>query len=255
VADEQAEHIRRIDALLRNLSQDQLNLIECAATDFGSPYEKMARRPSSDLADSDTFLQYFGDRLRLHHARSVQPLRQDTFEYVLVEVCTRLDKKAEKARAGNPGHDITIGGVRYSLKTQANRDIKPDVLWISKFRELGKGSWPQTLEELAAFRDRMLFGHMEGYDRILVLRCLAKGSPYWHYELVEIPKALLLEAARGRLAFAPKTTQETYPAYCNVLDDQGVLKYQLYFDAGSERKLQVRSLRKSYCILHAEWIF
>jgi type II restriction enzyme len=33
------------------------------------------------------------------------------------------------------------------------------------------------------------------------------------------------------------------------------LKFELYFDAGAERKLQVRHLRKDLCTVHAQWEF
>ncbi|MBK7271462.1 MAG: hypothetical protein IPI07_18805 [Flavobacteriales bacterium] len=29
----------------------------------------------------------------------------------------------------------------------------------------------------------------------------------------------------------------------------------MYFDGGGERKLQVQHLRKSLCLVHAEWVF
>lgn len=32
-------------------------------------------------------------------------------------------------------------------------------------------------------------------------------------------------------------------------------KYALYFDGGTERKLQIKSLRKSLCVVHASWEF
>jgi type II restriction enzyme len=72
---------------------------------------------------------------------------------------------------------------------------------------------------------------------------------------VEIPKTLLLEAANGKLSLAKKTKQETSPGYCRVIDGKRNLKFELYFDSGSERKLQVRHLRKDLCIVHAHWEF
>ena len=33
------------------------------------------------------------------------------------------------------------------------------------------------------------------------------------------------------------------------------MKYQLYFDGGTERKLQIKNLRKDLCTVHATWVF
>ena len=41
----------------------------------------------------------------------------------------------------------------------------------------------------------------------------------------------------------------------NSTDSSGDSKFQLYFDAGGERKLQMKGMKKSYCIVHAEWRF
>jgi type II restriction enzyme len=52
-----------------------------------------------------------------------------------------------------------------------------------------------------------------------------------------------------------ESTQSPKPGCCDVKDADGKLKFQLYFDAGSERKLQVRHLRKDLCMVHAYWEF
>ena len=63
------------------------------------------------------------------------------------------------------------------------------------------------------------------------------------------------EAEHGQLEIQRKTKQETRPGYCRVKDAEGELKFELYFDAGSERKLQIRHLRKNLCTVHAQWVF
>ncbi|WP_422616418.1 hypothetical protein, partial [Rhodoferax sp.] len=40
-----------------------------------------------------------------------------------------------------------------------------------------------------------------------------------------------------------------------VRDANGQLKYSLYFDGGTERKLQIKHLRKDLCTVHATWTF
>ena len=84
----------------------------------------------------------------------------------------------------------SIRGVPFSLKTQANKGISSRYLLISKFMELGRGTWTDQEEDFIGLRDQF-FRHMESYDRILSLRRLRRTRAYaWHYELVEIPKNL-----------------------------------------------------------------
>ncbi len=92
------------------------------------------------------------------------------------------------------------------------------------------------------------------HKRILSLRALKK-SPEWRYELVEIPKTVLMKASCGKLEMKTESSQFPKPGYCYVKDDSGNDIYQLYFDGGSERKLQIKNLMKKYCIVHATWEF
>jgi type II restriction enzyme len=96
---------------------------------------------------------------------------------------------------------------------------------------------------------------MGSYNRIFTLRCLSAGPAKVHYELVEIPKALLMEAAHCELEVREDSRQNPKPGYGYVKDAAGRLKFSLYFDGGSERKLQIKGLRKDLCKVHATWTF
>ncbi len=115
--------------------------------------------------------------------------------------------------------------------------------------ELGRGKW-----ELPLLRDLFL-EHMHNYERIFILRRLKDVGAKIRYELVEIPKVLLLEAENCELEIRTNSRQNPKPGYGYVKDDDGQLKYSLYFDGGTERKLQIRHLRKDLCQVHATWIF
>jgi len=52
-----------------------------------------------------------------------------------------------------------------------------------------------------------------------------------------------------------QSKQNPKPGYCSVTDDEGNVKFKLYFDGGTERKLQIKNLRKDLCIVHATWEF
>jgi type II restriction enzyme len=246
--------VDRLGVALRQLTEHQLDLVERAVSQFQRPFLKIERNAKSDLVD-DRLLFDFGDVLRIHHCFSRESLSKDRFEYALEKTLILSGKNAALAPSRtNRGHDITIEGVPVSLKTQADKGIKENEIHISKFMELGKGKWPTTNRGLGTLRDAFI-NHMKAYDRIFTLRCLSKDPKHWRYELVEIQKPLLDESQQGTLELCRKTKQETRPGYCRVKNTAGSLKFELYFDAGSERKLQVRHIRKDLCIVHAQWEF
>lgn len=250
MSNEKNEKYRMLIEKIPSLTGGQLDWLLKVTNAFELPYEFNIR--DGNLLEAEA-LESFGDALRIHHTFSAEPFSKDKFEYVLVQVLKSVGKEADLSPRGNPGHDITIDSIHISLKTQADKNIRRDKLWISKFMELGKGAWSDNPEELQGLREAF-FRHMNNYERILILRALSK-EPNWSYELVEIPKEILYRANDGKLEMKMDSTQNPKPGYCYVYSDNGELIFQLYFDAGSERKLQIKQLLKSYCIIHAEWTF
>jgi hypothetical protein len=128
------------------------------------------------------------------------------------------------------------------------------VLGVHRGMELGRGKW-ESKADLAGLRDQMLH-HMEAYDRILSLRCfrsaLEDGSMLYEYELVEIPKSLLSKAKGGEFSLMESSRQTPKPGYCNV-SERNLLLFRLYFDGGTERKLQIKDLSKAFCKVLATW--
>lgn len=240
-----------LDDLIRTLlrlTPAQQEWIKSVIYAFESECE-FHRLPQSDIV-TDAVLATLGDRLISHHAISRQALSKDRFEFAFEAALNAAGIPAhlETSRT-NRGHDITICGVPVSLKTEAAKAIKDDFIHVSKWMELGRGKW-----QLNSLLDLFL-EHMQSYDRIFTLRRLKNADDILRYELVEIPKSLLLEAKDCKLELRKKSTQNPKPGYGYVRDDSGSLKYSLYFDAGSERKLQIKHLRKSLCIVHASWTF
>jgi len=259
---EKKELIKSITSNLPTITVSQLKWINKLIDQFNT-YHEFRRNPNSDII-SESVLNDFGDALRDHHCFSRQAFSKDRFEYALETVLNQNGITAKKSPSGNPGDDITIRNQKFSLKSQADKSIKKDFIHISKFHELGKGAWSDKDDDLIGLREQF-FNHMRSYDRILTLRQIAKPPEnYWHYELVEIPKSLLLEAKTGELKMMHSSTQKPKPGYCYVYKEgldifkskqNEKLKFALYFDGGGERKLQIKSLDKSLCMIHAEWVF
>ena len=112
-----------------------------------------------------------------------------------------------------------------------------------------KGEW--SLPKLRG----LFFEHMQNYEQIFTLRALSDAESHKKYELVEIPKALLLGADSGEFEVKENSKQKPQPGYCRVIDKDGRIRFELYFDGGTERKLQIRKIRKELCIVHAIWEF
>ncbi len=230
------------------LSRSQLAWVAAIANQFRMEHE-FWRDPASDLF-TEQVLDVFGDVLRVHHAFSRQALSKDRFEFALEFALNQAGAAAQLVQSRtNPGHDITINGVPVSLKTQADANIREGSLHISKFMELGKGEW-----SLPLLRNSFL-EHLRSYERIFQLRFFCDKANSHFYELVEIPKDLLLEGATAKLEVQRKSKQKPKPGYGYVFDTSGDLKFSLYFDGGTERKLQIKGIRKELCVVHATWKF
>lgn len=242
------KELSEIVEALRRLSPAQQKLVKSTVQALSSTVE-FVRAKDSDIV-TDAVLASLGDRLLTHHVSSRQALSKDRFEFALEAALNDAGIDAQLVRSRtNRGHDITVRGVPISLKTEAASTIKDNSIHISKWMELGKGKW-----ELPLLLDLFL-EHMRSYERIFTFRRLKDFDGRIRYELVEIPKALLLEAANCDLEVCTESRQNPQPGYGYVRDKAGVLKYSLYFDGGTERKLQIKHLRKGLCRVHATWAF
>jgi type II restriction enzyme len=243
--------VKSITDRLPALGAEQLAVIDTIVSALLRP-ATFERKKESDLV-TEGVLREFGDILRIHHVFSEEPFTKDRFEYALQKACNSSGIEAKRAPRGNPGHDLTIKETAFSLKTEASAGIRRDRIHISKFMELGQGVWSDKEADLIGLRDRF-FNHMKSYQRILTLRRLPEtGSQF--YELVEIPKALLELAVSGKLEMRMQSKQMPKPGYCTVTDQNGRISFQLYFDGGTERKLQIKDLKKDLCTVHATWKF
>lgn len=250
VTADRQQRVENLVAKLPTLTTGQLYWLNRVIKVFESSHAFEILQKS--ILDAET-LENFGDALRIHHSFSLEPFSKDKFEYVLESVLKMSGHQAALAPRGNRGHDITIDGIPVSLKTQADSNISHHKIWISKFMELGRGTWGDNPNDLVGLRDAFLH-HLKNYERIFTLRALQR-APQWHYELVEIPKNLMQKARGGRLEMKLNSIQFPKPGYCYVNAKNGDEIYQLYFDGGTERKLQLKNLKKTYCRVHARWQF
>ena len=250
------QRIERLVTYLPQLTEGQIVWVERIIFQF-TRTKTFTRLPQSDLIKQESILEDFGDALRIHHCFTDEPFTKDKFEYVLVNVFNYYGVKAEKSTYNNPGADIIVNQEQFSLKTQADRNLRENSINIHKYMELGRGEWTNKLKHLKGLTEQFLL-HLNNYSRILVLRNIGRPTPAypnWKYELVEIPKELLLEVSKGTYEMMSDSIQTPKPGYCRVFDDGGKVKFELYFDGGTERKLKINKIDKSYCTVHATWEF
>lgn len=247
---DKATRLNRIIQILDSLPEHRLHWIEKVTDVLNCPHKFVLM--SEDFMNEDWFLA-LGDALMIHHAFSNEPFTKDKFEHALVNTAKLVEIDADFASRGNRGHDVVINKIKFSLKTQADKGIKKDFIWISKYMELGKGDWSDNPKQLQGLVD-MFLDHLKESNRILILRCLDK-APIWKYELLEIPKVLLEKAKNGKLEMMTTSKQMPKPGYCTIVSSNGSTDFQLYFDGGTERKLQVKGLKKSLCKTIGEWTF
>ena len=123
------QRIARLGQALLRLRASQLTWIESVVNQLGRP-SRFERWEGSDVV-TPCVLEDFGDALRIHHCFSAEPFSKDKFEYALERVLNLCGIAAQRVDSRtNPGHDITIGGQRFSLKTQADKSLKRDRIHI-----------------------------------------------------------------------------------------------------------------------------
>lgn len=237
-----------LSSQVQDLTEAQLEWVFRIVAQFKKKHAFVSFNPSGLF--NQEWVEHFGNILLVHHSMSEAPFTKEKFEYAFIFATRKIGHKADKTISRtNRGHDVTIDNVPVSLKTQADASIREDSIHISKFMELGTGEWVLTL-----LRDHY-FAHMVSYDQIFTLRTLINEEILKRYELVEIPKNLLLEASNGVFESRDQSRQNPKPGYCRVPDGSGGWKFELYFDGGTERKLQIKNIKKSYCTVHATWEF
>ncbi len=247
---EERTALRQLIAVATRLDPVQIELLSEVAQTMLRQVEETIN-PASDFVTA-RFAANFRNRLLIHHATNEAKLSKKAFEYAFKGAC-EADGKAGLITISDTfsGVDVTIDGIRFSLKTEAWKGIRADKLAISKFTE---ARWIQqffTLEDLAREAARRIPDHLSQYDRIVVLRARDVSATRLLYELVEIPRAVLGSVAALTAAdFTARTAQGSSSARATF---DGRPAFTLRLD-GSDGKITIAGLQMAFCIRHASWI-
>jgi len=199
--------LQQLITVVTGLDPVQVELLTEIATVMMRRVEETVN-PTSDLV-TPRFAANFRNRLLIHHATNEAKLTKKAFEYAFKGACEADGKTGFITLSDTfSGVDVTIDGVRFSLKTEASKDIKAEQITISKFTEARWIQQQTTLDELAREAASRVPAHLNNYDRILVLRARELSGSRLRYEIVEVPRDLLRRVSTLTAAdFSPRTAQ------------------------------------------------
>ncbi len=206
--------------------------------------------PASNIA-VEAFRINFRNRLLLHHAANESKLTKKAFEYAFRAASAAAGRSAVIVDSQtNPGTDVVVDGESFSLKTEAARSLRANFITISK---LSEGRWIQqcgSTEELAEATVARVPSHLLQYDRILTLRARNLAAASVLYDLVEIPRSVLLNVQNLKADdFSPRTAQGGSTASVSV---DGQRAFTLRLD-GSDGKVTISNLDIGLCLRHCSW--
>lgn len=244
------ELLKQLNEIVPGLTATRLMLLNCMALALKVRFDSFLS-PSSDLATL-VFSEYFASRLLIHHAVVEEKLNKKSFEYILRDSFRHDGRNAFiTTSAVYPGTDLIVDGVRFSLKTEASRDIQNTRITISKFME---ARWirDQDAYGLAQLASNRLAGHLAGYDRILMLRAFNVVDSKVKYDLIEIPHNLLNIASHIQPADINLNPGLSGGGSATIWHNNHKA-FTLRFD-GSVEKVTITNLSTELCINHATWI-
>lgn len=226
----------------------------------------------------DAFAQNLLTRLKVHHATAGEKFKKTPFEYAFARANEAVGRAVVVSDRTNPtfaGHDVTVNGVRFSLKTEAEKRLSTPAaarsgisragIKVSKFMEMRAIRSFAGPGQVVGTGVAAVLRHLGGYDRILALRGYDVQAPFTgvRYDLYELPVGLLRERVGvvgmgdvSRTKPQQKTggpASDTVSWKVEVDDGRGKRLCELVFD-GSVEKVTLRNLALDYCRLLAHWV-
>lgn len=233
------------------LDDSTCEVLETIVAGLSSKWEEKIA-PDTDIVAPE-FAKNFKTRLQLHHATHEEVFKKKTFEFAFKAACIVSGKKAEMdENVTNPGYDVLVDQVRYSLKTEAGSHLNETHIKISKLME---ARWIRDCRTGADFHAGMkrILKHFTHYDRVLILRAFRITDPFEgvRYDLLEIPLDLLklLKTLKPTDFSLRKKDSGTSTA---EVKSGGLTAFRIRLD-GSVEKVTIERLPVSECRRHATW--
>lgn len=209
-----------------------------------------SRKPSlpkpTPLFD-DAFLSALRKLIDRHHSLyPVVPPQGIFFEYLAKQAFRKSGWPGDQViltTPNSPMHDLKVGAIRLSLKTETGKITLKNSISITKLCTTETGTWDSPSLIAHALK------HIDRYDHILMLRAIWVNA-HIHYQLVDIPLAVLRLIAGFTVAPVGKRVGRKSLAV-DVLED-GKRIFHIHFD-GADGKCQIRGLTIGRCTLLLEW--
>ena len=235
--------------LIAQLNSGQIDLLMEMARYMTVRVDESVSETSDILTPK--FRANFSNRLLLHHATHVEKLTKKSFEYAMCAAFQSDGHNAEiVADSTNPGPDLIVDSVKYSLKTEAASSIHAQRITISKLMEARWIRDCRTREDFSQYTKERVVTHLQKYDRVLMLRAFSVSGGV-RYDLIEIPIDLLLSIRQ----LSPNHFRERTNGGGSGADVMkgDVRLFSIRYD-GSVEKVTINNLATSFCILHGSWI-
>ena len=191
---------------------------------------------------------YLAKRLQLHHCISDEPVKKESFEYLLVDCFNRRGINAMRnLNPTFPGQDVIIDGKNWSCKTESSAKIKRDFINITKFMEC---AWQKDFNSKEDYLDHAvpkILDHLSKYSTIMTMRYFQDGG----YEIVEIPKSIL-----EQIKYADVNQMGEFTARrkgITIYTESSRKGMKVIFD-GSDDKIKIGSIPVSQCIRHVTFL-
>lgn len=210
----------------------------------------MAREPAlpkpADLF-SERFLWELKKLINTHHSiYPAVPPQGIFFEYLAEQAFKRSGWPADQViltTPNSPMHDLKVGSLRLSLKTETGKITRKDSISITKLCTTETGAWDSPSLIAHALK------HLDRYDHILMLRAVW-GKAVIGYQLVDIPLSVLrLISSFTVIPVGNRKGRQSLGV--DVLED-GKRVFHIHFD-GADGKCQIRGLTIGRCKLLLEW--
>lgn len=196
---------------------------------------------------SERFLSTLKGLIDTHHSiYPVVPPQGIFFENLAEQAFKRSgwpEDQVVLTTPNSPMHDLKVGTLRLSLKTETGKITRKDAISITKLCTTETGTWdsPSLIEHALK--------HLDRYDHMLMLRAIWRKSAIG-YQLVDIP----LDVLRLITGFTVRPVGKRKGRSSlgvDVLDaDEKV--FRIHFD-GADGKCQIRGLTIGRCNLLLEW--
>ncbi len=146
--------------------------------------------------------------------------------------------------ANTPRHDLLVGDVKISLKTETGAGTAQNHISITKLCTTEAGLWD------SAHLIQHTLAHLSRYEHLLMLRAIWQHKSLIHYQLIEIPLGVLRLVQNTEVQPVGKRPGRQSMAADIFDNDQRV--FRVHYD-GADGKCQIHRLSIDRCLMLAEW--